>query len=772
MLQNGKKFIIFGSIFFMIIAMGRSYAQKKSVKILGVSVEGNKTTDSEIIKMTAGLLDGKEITGDQIQNAIKQLWGLGIFSDIQLYLDREIGDGVFLRLKLQEYPRLDSYSFEGNKKIKDKELRDELDLYPGQVVSPSQLLKTRRKILKIYEKKGFLLATVSLDTLPGDRPHRLKLNFKIDEGKKVQIKSIRFVGNKNFDDGKLKKQFKKTKENKWWWFGGDFNRKEYKEDLEKLISFYQKEGFRDAEIVKDSIYYDDQRENMFIEITVREGVRYRIRKIDFEGNKLFDDEILRNTISVKEGEYYNQEELQKDVSEKLGSLYYDRGYIFAQVVPQEIPVGENQLDIHFTIMEGNPVTVRKILIENNTKTKEKVIRRELRIRPGDTFSRAALMRSHREIFILNYFSNVIPDVKPVNDKEVDVVFKVEEKSTDQANMSAGWSERDKMIGSVGIGMNNLFGNGQRLSFDWTFGRYYRNFQIGFTEPWLLDSPTLAGFSFYDTKRDAFYIGYKQESLGGSIQLGRRMRWPDNYFRSDLIYRIDQTKLSDFSDFIKERNPNGIVTEHWPLTSSSITYVLSRDSRDRPEFPTMGSEFALTTEFAGAFLGGNVDYHKHLFSFKGYYPMFWKFVLHTDTEIGYLDGFTSSSSIPYLELFFLGGAGLSRSIPLRGYDDPLAGGTAYTEGGRTLLKQTVEFRMPFLDNPTAFGLFFAEAGNIWPNLSETDPFDLRRSVGVGVRIFMPMIGMIGFDYSYGFDNVDSQGRRFGQWKPQFVFGRGF
>jgi len=756
----------------LLIFSSLTYSQRKSVKILGVSVQGNKTTDADIIKMTSGFLEGKEVTGDQIQKSIKQLWGLGIFSDIQLYLDREVGDGVFLLLKLEEFPRLESYTFEGNKKIKEKDFQEELDLYPGQVVSPSHIMKTKQSVLDLYEKKGYLLASVEIDSLPSERPNRVKLNFKIDEGKKVKIKKIQFAGNENFEGGKLRKQLKKTKQDKWWWFGGDFERKEYDEDLELLVAFYQKEGFRDAEVVKDSIYYDELRENLFIDITVREGVRYRIRNIDWEGNKLFDNEYLESRIGIKEGEFYNQEELQKDINEKLGSFYYDKGYIFAQITPQEIPVSENELDILFNIMEGSPVTVRKILVENNTKTKEKVIRRELRILPGDTFSRAALMRSQREIFILNYFSNVIPDVKPVNEKEIDVLFQVEEKSTDQANMSAGWSERDRMIGSVGIGMNNLFGNGQRLSFDWTFGRYYRSFQIGFTEPWLLDTPTLAGFSFYDTKRNAFYIGYKQVSRGVSLQLGRRMRWPDNYFRSDLIYRIDQTSLSDFSEYILERNPNGIATEQWPLTSSSITYILSRDSRDRPEFPTEGSQFALTNEFAGTVLGGNVDFHKHMFSFKGFYPMFWKFVLYSNTEFGYLDGFATDSQIPYLELFFIGGAGMSRSTPLRGYDDPLAGGRAFSEGGRTLLKQSVELRMPFIDNPTAFGIFFAEAGNIWPNLSATDPFDLRRSVGMGVRIFMPMIGMLGFDYAYGFDNYDSYGRRYGGWKPHFVFGRGF
>ncbi len=752
---------------------GTAHSQaKQTVKILGVRIEGNVTADPDIIKLTSGLSEGKSVTGEVIQSAVRQLWSLGIFSDVQIILEKEMPQGVFLVIKVSEYPRLESYTFKGNKKIKTKDIKEAIDIYPGQVINPNQILQAKRKIKKLYTKKGYLLATIDtkLDTLSKGR--KVILHFTIHEGRKVKIKRIRFKGNKFFTDAKLKRQFKKTKEDKWWWFGGDFKEDEYEKDKEKLMDFYHKEGFRDAEIVKDSIYYDAKKQNMFIDITVSEGERYKIRKITWTGNKLFSDKRLASLLGLKAGDYYNQEALKKAVSEKLGSLYYDQGYIFAQIVPREIPVGKNQLDIEFQIQEGSPVKVRRIDIVGNTKTKDKVVRRELRIFPGDTFSRAALMRSQREVFILNYFSNVVPDVKPVDDSHVDLQFKVDEKSTDTANMSAGWSERDRLIGSIGVAMNNLFGNGQRLNFNWTFGRYYRDFQVGFTEPWLMDTPTLAGFNIYDTKREAYYIGYKQVSRGGSFRLGRRLTWPDNYFRWDWIYRIDQTSLSDFSSYIRERNPNGIVTEHWPLTSSSITEIISRDSRDRPEFPTQGSRMSFSTEVAGGILGGNVDYYKAEFGINWFFPFFWKFVLHSETRMGYMDGFTRSSRIPYLDLFFLGGDGLSRSIPLRGYDDPLAGGTVYTDGGRTLFKQSLEIRFPFVQNPTAYGLVFAEAGNIWPSLSNTDPFNLRRSVGVGVRVFMPMIGMIGFDYAYGFDNVDRYGHVKGQWKPHFVFGTGF
>jgi len=772
-LQIKEKIFIFMAILLSIgLLLNTSYAQRKSVKILGLTIEGNKTTDAKIIKLTSGLAEGQEVTGDMIQEAIKRLWSLGVFSDIRLYVDKEVRDGIYLTIKVKEYPRLEKYQIKGNKKIKTKEIQDKLNLYPGQVISPNQILKAKKKILKLYEDKGYLLAKVEVDTIHIGKKDRVVVEFRINEGKKVKIKKINFYGNKHFDDGKLKKQLKKTKENKWWWFGGDFKRDKYKEDLENLLAFYRKKGFRDAQIVSDSIYYDAQKEHMFIDITIHEGERYRIRKITWEGNKLFSASELASLLPLKEGDYYNQEKLNKGVTEKLGSLYYDRGYIFAQITPREIPVGKNVLDIHLTIQEHNPVEVRKIVVKGNTKTKEKVIRRELKIFPGDIFSRDALIRSQRDVFILNYFSDVTPNVKPVDDSHVDLIIKVKEKTTDTANMSAGWSERDRLVGSVGISMNNLFGNGQSLGFDWTFGRYYRNFQISFTEPWLFDTPTLTGFNLYDTKRDAYYVGYSQKSRGGSIRIGRRFRWPDNYFRGNWVYRLDRTELGDFSDYIRERNPNNIATEHWPLVSSTITQIISRDSRDRPEFPTTGSILSFSIEFAGKILGGNVDYHKYTFSLKRFSPLFSKFVLYTDTEMGFIDGFSSKSRIPYLELFFIGGDGLSRSVPLRGYDDPLAGGTVYTEGGRILLKQSLELRFPFASNPTAYGIIFAEAGNTWSNLSNTDPFNLRRSLGIGARIFMPMLGMIGFDYAYGFDNYDAHGNRFGKWKPHFVFGRGF
>lgn len=767
-------------VFTLILALSLSFSTglgqvgpQSSVRLLGLSVEGNQTADANFIKLNSGLTENEKITGEDIQKAIRQLWSLNMFSDIQVLLDREVGDGVYLTIKVEEYPRLDKVVLSGNDEVKKKDLEKAISFYPGQVLSPTDIQRAEKRMEGLYREKGFLLADVNHALLKSEHEGRVVLNFRISEGNKVTIKRIRFHGNQAFSDDKLRGQFKDTEQDGFWFFGGgDFDREKYQEDLKRLTSFYQREGFRDAQVLRDSIHYGPNKKDMFIDVWVREGNRYYFGDITWEGNELFTDKQLQSMLGFDTGDVYNKEAIEKAVFERIGSLYYDRGYIYSTVTPQEKPVGEDTVDIYFQVTEGNAVKVNKIYITGNTKTKDKVIRRELKIRPGDTFSRDALIRSQRDVFILNYFANVIPDVQPVNDELVDIVLNVEERSTDTANMSAGWSERDKLIGSIGVTMNNLFGNGQTLSFDWNFGRAFRSFQISFTEPWLMDTPTLVGISLYDTKRDSRFIGYKQRSQGGSIRFGRRLRWPDNFFRADWIYRIDKTDLSDFSQRIRELNPNGIVTQDWPLTTSGVTQIITRNSLNAPQFPTAGSRVSLSTEIAGGPLGGTVDFHKHQLQAEWFTPLVHEFVLFNSFQTGYIEGFGADrDNIPFLEHFFMGGEGLSRSIPLRGYDDPLSGRISQP-GGKVMFKYTTEIRFPISPNPTIFGLAFAEAGNTWESLSDTDPFDLRRSVGVGVRLFMPMLGIIGFDYAYGFDNINPQtGEKFG-WKPHFVFGRSF
>ncbi len=747
------------------------HAQRQnSYKILGISVEGNKTADGNFIKLSSGLTVGETITGDDLPNAIRQLYSLDMFEDVEVLLDRQVGDGIYVTIKVSEFPRLNKIEIEGNKKIKKKDLEKELTFFKGQVISPREVTRTRRKLAKLYEEKGYLLAEIQPATAPAEEEGQVNLHVKIDEGSKVQIKTITFHGNQAFSNKKLRKQMKGTKQNGLLG-GGDFDEEKYLEDQGKVLDFYRANGFRNAEILRDSIYYSAAKNDMFIDLWVEEGAKHYFGKITWEGNKLFPSWLLASRLGFSEGEVYSAKKMQEAVVERLGSMYYDSGYIFATVNPVEKQAQGDTIDVHFLVTEGNAVTINKILITGNTKTKEKVIRRELYVRPGDVFSRDMLIRSQREVFVLNYFSDVKPDVKPINDEKVDVSMEVVEKSTDTANMSAGWSERDKIIGSIGVSMNNLFGTGQRLSFDWNFGRYYRSFQIGFTEPWLFDSPTLASISIYDTKRSsisgsdnvlgstssAYYNYYAGQTRGGSLRLGRRLRWPDNYFRTDWIYRLQSSEYTSLPGL--------------NYITSSVTHIFSRNSLNRPEFPTAGSQVTWTTELAGGPLQGNVGYHKHLFEADWFFPSFWQLVLFTSFKMGYIDKISIDSQIPPIEYFFMGGEGLTNSIALRGYDDPLRSEIQTLH--KTMLKYQMELRVPIAPNPTVFGLAFAEAGNTWADLSRTNPNDLRRSVGVGARVFMPLLGVIGFDYAYGFDYLDTEtGKRQGRWKPHFVFGRSF
>ncbi|MFZ5434263.1 MAG: outer membrane protein assembly factor BamA, partial [Calditrichota bacterium] len=553
----------------------------------------------------------------------------------------------------------------------------------------------------------------------------------------------------------------------------EYKREKLLEDERNLVEFYRSRGYRDAEVISDSISYSENQRWIYLTVALSEGEPYHYGQFSWSGNKLFPVEQLSAKMRVAPGDLYNSQKFQQSLAD-VGTMYYERGYIYAGVDPNEKVKDGNIVDVDLVVTEGSEFKVNRIYIEGNTKTKEKVIRRELVIYPGETFDVSKLQRSIREVTILNYFGSVLPDVVPISDNELDLHLKVEEKSTDQANVSAGYSQRDKFIGSVGFQMNNLMGNGQQLSLDWNFGKIYRSFSISFTEPWFRNRRTLVGVSFFDTHRGGDYYGFDEDIIGGTLRVGQRLKWPDDYFRIDYIYRLDRTKYSNFSDAWRASNPRNLQ-EDKPRISSSLTQILSRDSRNDPEFPTLGSVNSLRTELTGGPLGGNDQFIKAELSSQWYVPIAGQLVMTSLTEAGALDGLTRRTrDIPYYDYFFMGGAGLSLGTALRGYEDTDVGPQSgkYAIGGKTLFKQSFEMRYPIIRNPTVFLLTFAEAGNVWESFEATDPTDLRRSVGFGVRLFMPFIGMIGLDYGMGLDYLDSQGLRKTKWVPHFQFGRGF
>ena len=755
-----------------------SSAQVQSTKISSVVVEGNVSSSASTIRLNSGLLPGKEITIDDIQQAIKNLWALQIFSDIKIFVINQTVDGVDLKIFVKECPRLQKVELSGNDEIDTDDIEKEISVYKGMVLTDYKLFKIHKLIKNLYKEEGYLLAEINVEKVPLDSS-RMNLRIDINEGEKVQVEKITFHDNKSIDDDDLRDSMEDIKEDRWW-RSADFDQKKYEQDQERITAYYREKGYRDAEIVRDSISYSEDKKDMYIDIWVYEGNKYYFGDISFSGNTIFKDEVLKYELDINKGDVYDQKMFDQAVRERLQKLYWNQGYLFANIQPQEMPVSKDTLNMIFNITEGHVVHVKEINITGNSKTHEKVIRREFKLNPGDVFNSARLERSVQGIHMLNYFSNIVPDVQMIegDDKNVNLEVRVEEKSTDMANMSAGYSQRDGMIGSVGLTFNNFSlahpfsgGDGQKLVFDWQFGKYYRSLSLSFTEPWLFNTPTLGGFSVFNTRYGGRIYSYNSHRSGGTIHIGRRFYWPDNFFRGDWILGYTKTSYTNVSESLLEVWGAG---QYRDIEQISLTQVITRDSRDQPEFPTRGSVHSLSTELSGGPLGGQSHYFKTIFKSDWYVLLPLKFVLVSKNMYGFLNTFKpSSTTILFNEYFYLGGSGLTYSEALRGYDDARVGpvtSDGYPVGGKSLVKNTIELRFPIAPNPTIFGLFFIEGGNCWREIDETDPFNLKRSYGTGIRLFMPMIGIIGIDFGYGFDRFNAAGERKGEWEIHFQFGR--
>jgi outer membrane protein insertion porin family len=617
---------------------------------------------------------------------------------------------------------------------------------------------------------------------------RVLVIMKIDEGKEVIIRNIIFNGNSAFEDSKLISQFDETSVKKWWkfWSWPKFKRDKFEKDKELLTKFYRKNGYRDFTVLKDSISISENKEDLTLFIDVFEGKQYKVRNIIWEGNLVYPVEELNARLDLKKGEVFNYEKFEQNLrfNEKqsdVSSLYQDNGYLTAQIEPKEIKVAEDSIDIEIKINEGNRFKVGRVEIQGNEKTKDKVIRRELYTIPGSYFSRSYIMRSIQQLSNLQYFnveqlykSGV--DYKPANDSTVNLIYKVEEKSSDYLNASVGYSGAFGFSGSVGFTLTNFsitepfkMGGGQILNFNWQFGvgNYYRTFSLGFTEPWFLDTPTSVGFDLFDTRQR--YV-YDLRQSGITLRVGRRLTWPDDFFYIQGTLRFQYNDVINGQNYYKE----GLTRQY------TTGFGITRTDIDNPIFPARGSKFALNMELSGGpFLPGNVDYYKIDFKSEWYKALFNsnRFVLYTSGELGYIGELIPNTPIQPFEYYYMGGSGLIiATTPLRGYDDRSLGlrdkRTNNIIGSKVQAKFTTEFRVALSMDPIPIYLLaFAEAGNVYPNIKQTNLYDLKRSVGVGARILLNPIGLIGFDYGYGFDrrSVDGQNP---QWMFHFQFGKGF
>ncbi|MBM2839608.1 MAG: yaeT [Bacteroidetes bacterium] len=767
----------------------RTQQPQEVYKILGVSVEGNTLADPSAIIANTGLKIGEEIVlpSDQISQAVRKLWQLRIFEDVQITIDRKIGNGLYLLVKVKELPRYERLEITGQDEVSESDIEKKVPFVRGQVVQPQELVRIQKEITKLYESEGMLLATVKVTTVAIDTAvHRVVLKVDIDEGTEVKVRNITFEGNTAFDEGDLRGAMDEIKEARWWkiFSSAKFDRKKYEEDKRLIIQFYRKNGYRDAEVVSDSIWYSPDKEDMSILMHVYEGPQYKIRNVTWEGNTVYSDTVLNERLDIRPGEVYNAQKLEQNLRNNeaqsdVSSLYLDNGYLRFSLEPREIRVAVDSVDINIKIYELNQYRIGHVAIRGNTKTHERVIRRELLTRPGDYFNRGAIIRSLRQLQVLSYFNpeKLKPDYNLVDDKTVDLAYEVEEKSSDNINASVGYSGAFGVTGALGFTINNFNiadplsgGAGQVLNFEWQFGSgsRYRTFTLGFTEPWLFNTPTLVGVTLFDTRQ---IYNYDLEQLGGSLRIGRRFRWPDIYFRGDWILNVQHNNVRDGRGYFSEGKSSQV----------SITQVISRNSIDNPVFPTSGSNVSLSVQLSGGpFLPGSIDFHKWIFNSEWYLPMFGssRVALYLNSQYGYVAPIYSNTVIPPIDLFFMGGTGLGfiATTPLRGYEDQSIGprrGSDNIAVGNVMTKQTAELRLAVALNPIPiYILGFAEGGNLFESFTKANFFDLKRSYGFGARLQINPIGLIGFDYGYGVDDVEPRDGKPDGWHFHFVFGRGF
>jgi len=829
MINFPNRFFI--SILFLSLFTTTIFSQVSRVnyKILGISVEGNTTSDPATIIANSGLKIGDEIEvpGDQTLNAIKRLWRLGIFTpDIKIEIRKKIGNGIFIVIKVNEYPRIEKYIFKGNDVLDEEDLDKAVTFVSGQILKPQAIYKTIREMKKLYNEEGLMNATITpvlylfskADTTddeititwigkddstlteqtvyeydPESRrkitqriKNRLLLVYNIDEGEEVEVRKIIFVNNKAFTDEDLKAEFEETSEPVWWKFWSDntFNKEEYEKDKELLANFYHKEGYRDFEILSDSLVYNDNKSAVDIYIKLYEGPKIVVRNIFWEGNTVYSDDVLNARLDFHKGDVFDLERFNQNLrfNEKqtdVSSIYQDNGYLAFNLQTREERVAEDSVDIYITIKENQRFKIGEINIAGNTKTMDKVIRRELYTVPGDFFSRSAIFTSLQQLANLKYF-NVEGlykkgiDYKPVNDSTVNLTYSVEERSSDYLNASIGYSGSYGFSGSIGVTLTNFslahpfsVGGGQILNFNWQFGvgSYYQTFNLGFTEPWFMDTPTMVGFDIFDT-RQRYYYDLRQTGI--TFKVGRRLRWPDKYFYIQGITKYQYNNIKD----------GGYYYEEGEYNQYTVGATLTRTDIDNPIFPSRGSKISLNTEISGGpFLPGEVDYLKMQLKTDFYRRLFNsnRLVFYAGVNMGYLEELTRNTHINPFEYFFMGGNGLViATTPLRGYNDRTVGPRENGQiiGGRVMTRYVMEFRGAVtLDPMPIYFILFAEAGNVFKDLKTTDFYDLRKSVGIGARILINPIGLIGFDYGYGFDRRDVDGQD-PQWLFHFQFGQGF
>lgn len=775
-------------ILFSLIS-GKTFSQNEgptTYRIASINTKGNKSYETNTIISYSGLNVGQEITipSDQTKEAIERLWNIGIFSDVKIYLEKKFGNDAYLVIEVEELPRVEKVEISGNDEYSNDDLKEYINVVNGEVISDQKLKDIEYNLEKYYADEGYGLADVKVDKLVSSG-NEARIRVKINEGEKLSVNKITFVGNKNISSSDLKSALEETTEDVWWkfWQGSTFDKQKFEEDKKFIENLYKEKGYRDAVVLTDKLEILPSKKDVNIIVTVDEGKKYYVNDIKFEGNKLYDSRFLATKLGLKKGDVYNTKKLKENIygnesESDISSMYLDNGYLSFNADINEIPVGEDKIDLDIKITEASQFKFGLVGFEGNDKTQDKVLRREVYTIPGDYFTKSNIKRSMQQLAALNYFNpeKLTQDISLANDSTVNIKYIVEEKSSDQFNASIGYSGSFGVTGSLGLTFNNFDiaapfsgGAGQILTFNWSFGTggTYRTFDIGFQEPWLYNTPTQLGFNIFDTRQN--YSNLELKETGASVNIGKRFKFPDDYFRGDWTVKFQRTDVINGDEIYQE----GVRNQF------SIRQIISRSSVFEPVFPTGGTKVSNSTELSGGpFLPGSVDFVKNIFSAEAYTPVSInrKLVLYSNFQFSFVNSFAKDKYLPPNETFYMGGNGLTyNTISLRGYEDRSIGPVNRTGnpiGGRVAAKYGLELRYSLSQDPLPiFIVAFAEAGNVWADINKTDPFDLRRSVGFGTRLILPAVGLVGFDFGYGFDRkiVDAQSPK---WQFHFQFGKGF
>lgn len=823
-----------------------SYAgTPRSGVIGGIAVSGVEGYEDYMLTGISGLTVGQkiELPGQEITEAVKRYWKHGLFSNVQIAADSIVGDKIYLHFYLALRPRVSTINYIGVKKSEREDLETKLGLLKGNQITPNMIDRAELLAKNYFDDKGYKNAEINIRQRDDvTAKNQVILDVEIDKKEKMKVRQIIIEGNKNLSDSKIKGglftkgAFTKTHEaGKLSTFlkSKKYTPERYKTDKQNLIDKYNELGYRDATIVEDSVWNVDDK-HVSIYLKVDEGKKYYIRNITWVGNTVFSTDYLSRLLGMKKGDVYNQKFMHKRLSEDddaVGNEYWNNGYLFYNLQPTEVNIVGDSIDLEMRIMEGNQAHISRVRINGNTRVYENVVRRELRTKPGDLFSKEALMRSAREMASMGHFDpeQINPDVRPnYEDGTVDINWDLVQKSNDQVEFSLGWGQTG-VIGRIGLKLNNfsmanLFnknkehrgilpvGDGEVLSIGaQTNGTYYQSYNASYSTNWFggkrpiqftvgayFSKQTDVSSNYYNSAYMNNYYNYLYgwgnsynnyyenfydpdkyvKLLGVSVGWGKRLRWPDDYFQLSVELAYQRYMLKNWQYFIVTNgNCNNL----------NLGITLSRVSTDNQLFPRRGSEFMASLTITPPWSAFNhkdyknlavnpesptytaeqqekyrwVEYHKWKFRAKTYTALTNGqkcFVLMTRVEFGLLGSYNKYKKSPF-ETYYMGGDGMSgystgyaeETIGLRGYDNGSL--TPYGYEGYAYDRFTLELRYPFLlGNTTIYGLGFLEAGNAWNDTKDFNPFDMKRSAGIGVRIFLPMVGLMGIDWAYGFDKV--------------------